>query len=70
MLPVPGLVGKLAHKIQEERLKRSDARVQSVTESGLVSSYDIYHANDFSHECIAHGEALWVGEEDGRQDVQ
>ncbi|KAF9016393.1 hypothetical protein BDZ89DRAFT_1094518 [Hymenopellis radicata] len=32
MLPIPGLIAKLTHTVQENRLKKTDARVQSVTE--------------------------------------
>ncbi|KAJ8084456.1 hypothetical protein PM082_003226 [Marasmius tenuissimus] len=33
LLPVPGLVARMVQKVQDERMKRTDARVESVTET-------------------------------------
>ncbi len=36
MLPIPGLIAKRTHTVQENRLKRADARIQSVTEGKFL----------------------------------
>ncbi|KAL0579441.1 hypothetical protein V5O48_002547 [Marasmius crinis-equi] len=33
MLPVPGLIARMVQKVQDQRMKRTDGRVQSVTET-------------------------------------
>jgi len=42
MFPVPGLIAKLVQDVQKSRLKRTDARVQTVTESKQYS----YHTEE------------------------
>ena len=35
-VPLPGLVGVLVNRVQTERMKRTDERVQWVSEGGFV----------------------------------
>lgn len=66
MLPIPGFVAKFTQTVQEQRLKKTDGRVQTVTESNVFAVCCCLSLNiSISHECASHGQALRVGKEDG-----
>ncbi|THG98467.1 hypothetical protein EW026_g3729 [Hermanssonia centrifuga] len=44
---LPGIVTKLSHKVQKEKMKKSDARVQTVTEIVIQAQVALDRINDF-----------------------
>jgi hypothetical protein len=39
LLPIPGLITKLVQKTKREQMKKTDGRVQAVTDSQLISVF-------------------------------
>jgi hypothetical protein len=71
LFPAPGYVAKRIQGVQEFRLKATDARVQTVTESGLQPIARCSHLTAIisnSYECIAHDQVVRMGKEDGPED--
>ncbi|KIK69543.1 hypothetical protein GYMLUDRAFT_236056 [Collybiopsis luxurians FD-317 M1] len=58
LVPIPSLVGKLFHGVQEDKMKKTDSRVQMFTDGNvsLVRSAFIEFADDISSTLIAKGE--------------
>jgi hypothetical protein len=64
MFPVPGFIAKLVQDVQRNRLKRTDARVQTVTESeSYLQVRSLEVLTDFrpSFECPTHDKTLRMG---------
>lgn len=68
--PLPGWIGTLLNRVQTERMKRTDARVQAITEcesiSPLVKEYSpTLHCR---HECPSYDQDVCLGIKSQRQD--
>lgn len=69
LFPLPGYVAKLVQDVQVVRLKKTDARVETVSEGVfLVFFRDVSHWSLSSHECPSHAQTVRMGEEDERTD--
>jgi hypothetical protein len=69
LYPIPGFVTQKLQRVQEERLKRTDARVQTVTEgeeNHLVLSFS--NQFSFSNERAQNDQTFRLGKQDARQD--
>ena len=59
-IPIPSLIGTILARVNKERMERTDARVQAMTEcTSLESSVSITHSS--RHECIANDQAIRLG---------
>jgi hypothetical protein len=65
LLPIPGLITKLVQNTRREQMKKTDGRVQAVTDSQRVSLFLANQAYSWmiSYEFNAHDQALRMGEE-------
>lgn len=77
LCPVPAWVASMTNSVQKEKMKATDGRVQSVTESKFFYPSALVISSrgesdivlDRSDGRVAHDQALWLGgsrEDDGR----
>lgn len=69
LLPIPGVITKFVQKNQKIKMKKTDARIQMVTESMSIASSFVPLSETLifpSNECVTHGEVLWMGINDER----
>ncbi len=64
MFPFPGYVTKLIQDAQKIKMKKTDARVQMVTESESVPLLWLHPLSMSSYECPTHGQVLRMGVDD------
>ena len=70
-IPVPSLIGILLNRVQTERMKRTDARVQSITECKRYRLHTPVNCstNLCRHERLAHDQAFRLGRESQAENV-
>ena len=73
LFPIPGLLANVTQKIQRERMKRTDERIQLVTES----QFSVVQTSTFpkpipksSYQSHSDGQALWLGSQNERKDCR
>lgn len=66
MMPVPGYLAKLLQDAQVATLKKTDGRVQVISESALAFLRCGFPLMCASRQRPAHGQTLWMGRQDGR----
>jgi hypothetical protein len=64
LTPIPGYLTKLLQDVQKTKMKKTDARVQAVTESACVcyaESFLVLNSLFDSDERLAHDQNVWMG---------
>jgi hypothetical protein len=64
--PIPGYIASKIQNLQQQAMKKTDARVQTVTESQLYihcaqCDYESYGSAITSDGCHSHDQAVWLG---------